>query len=182
MTSDFTVCLDACVLANPGVNDLLLRLADHRLYLPCFSETILAEVRHVHKDVFGWNDERTEYWQEQVKAAFPEALVENYEALIPSCTNDEDDRHVLATAIRGGAQLIVTFNLKHFRTHDLEPRDLRAVHHQDYLITLWDMHPAVVLQRLHDISERFSQNLENTLDRLEKSVPMFAAHVRNEIE
>jgi predicted nucleic acid-binding protein len=31
-----------------------------------------------------------------------------------ACANDEKDRHVLATAICGHAELIVTSNLKHF--------------------------------------------------------------------
>ncbi|MCC5847121.1 MAG: hypothetical protein JJU29_03425 [Verrucomicrobia bacterium] len=44
MTADFKVCLDACVLANQSVCDLLLRLADK--------------------------------WQREVRAHFPEDLVE----------------------------------------------------------------------------------------------------------
>ncbi len=44
MTADFPVVLDACVLANQSVTDLLLRLAETpRLYLPYWSEQILEE-------------------------------------------------------------------------------------------------------------------------------------------
>jgi hypothetical protein len=43
MRADFKVVLDACVLANFGVCDLLLRLAERpRLYLPRWSEELLA--------------------------------------------------------------------------------------------------------------------------------------------
>ena len=50
-----------------------------------------------------------------MNAAIADVLVEDFEALEPSLSlSDEDDRHVLAAAIRVGAQAIVTFNLKDF--------------------------------------------------------------------
>jgi hypothetical protein len=50
-----------------------------------------------------------------VNEAFPDALVENYEPIIPTLTlPDEKDMHVLAAAIKTNANLIVTNNLKHF--------------------------------------------------------------------
>lgn len=46
MRADFKVVLDACVLANYGVANLLLLLAEKpRLYLPVWSDEILAETR-----------------------------------------------------------------------------------------------------------------------------------------
>lgn len=52
----------------------------------------------------------------RVKSAntFGEAWVEGYEDLIPSMTNQEKDRHILAAAVRCGAETIVTYNLKDF--------------------------------------------------------------------
>lgn len=48
IAADFRVCLDACVLANQGLCDLMLRLAEFPpLYSPVFSDEILAEVRRV---------------------------------------------------------------------------------------------------------------------------------------
>ena len=45
MRADFKVVLDACVLANFGVCDLLLRLAERpRLFLPCWSKEVLDEL------------------------------------------------------------------------------------------------------------------------------------------
>ena len=44
MNADFPVVLDACVLANQRVTDLLLRLAETpRLYVPKWSAKIPAE-------------------------------------------------------------------------------------------------------------------------------------------
>jgi hypothetical protein len=39
---------------------------------------------------------------------FPDAEITGYEQLVDSMTNDLKDRHVLATAVRGGAELLVT--------------------------------------------------------------------------
>lgn len=47
--------------------------------------------------------------------AIPDACIDGYEDLVSGLTlPDENDRHVLAAAIRCGADVIVTFNLKDF--------------------------------------------------------------------
>jgi hypothetical protein len=51
---DFRVYLDACVLANIAVCDLLLRLAERpRQYLPKWSDEVLAETRRTQERL-GW--------------------------------------------------------------------------------------------------------------------------------
>jgi len=53
--------------------------------------------------------------RELMNQAVPDALVTGYESLICNLElPDADDRHVLAAAIRAGAQAIITFNLKDF--------------------------------------------------------------------
>ena len=55
---------------------------------------------------------------------FPDALVVGFEPLIDGLTlPDADDRHVLAAAIRGQADVIITQNLKDFPRE--EPGPLR---------------------------------------------------------
>lgn len=45
MIADFKVVIDACVLADFGVCDLFLRLAEKpRLFLPQWSEELLDEI------------------------------------------------------------------------------------------------------------------------------------------
>jgi hypothetical protein len=54
MRADFRVVLDACVLANFGVANLLLSLAEKpRLYLPTWSEEILEETRRTQSGPLG---------------------------------------------------------------------------------------------------------------------------------
>jgi len=46
MTSDYLAVLDACVIVPAGLRDTLLRLAETpRLFVPKWSDEILAEVR-----------------------------------------------------------------------------------------------------------------------------------------
>ena len=55
-------------------------------------------------------------------------MIEGYEGLIPTLVlPDEDDRHVLAAAIRAGAQHIITENLRDFPADVLKPYDIEAV-------------------------------------------------------
>jgi predicted nucleic acid-binding protein len=130
VTADFSVVLDACVLANFGVCDLFLRLAEHpRLYTPRWSEDILAEVKRTHLRKLKWPKKLAESWQQKVRANFPEAPVMSYEPLVPKLQNQQKDRHVLAAAIKGHASLIVTFNLKDFPETALQPWGVKVAHH-----------------------------------------------------
>ena len=84
---------------------------------------------------------------------------------------------MLATAIRGRAELIVTINLKHFPPESLKPWDVNACHPADYLITLYSLNAGVVVARLEEIARKRKRTPEQHLALLGKSVPAFAAHV-----
>jgi hypothetical protein len=132
MRADCRVFIDACVLANHGVCDLLLRLSERpRLIVPHWSAQVLAEVRSTHTDKLAWPQHLVESFQEKIRQAFPEAEIDGYESLMPGLSNDAKDRHVLAAAIRGGCPLILTFNLKHFPAESLAPWSIEVSHPQD---------------------------------------------------
>lgn len=79
--------------------------------------------------------------------ALPDASVENYEDLIEAIAlPDENDRHVLAAAIRCGAALIVTFNLKDFPGDVLARYGIEAVHPDDFVDDLFDLDAPVVIE------------------------------------
>src|SRR5690606_4809792 len=66
--------------------------------------------------------------------AVPDALVTGHESLCSSLNlPDPDDRHVLAAAIKCGASVIVTFNLKDFPSDVLEPFEVEAMHPDDFI-------------------------------------------------
>lgn len=126
MNANFRVVLDACVLANFGLCDLVLTLAETpRLYQPLWNREILDEVQHTQTSKLGWPEELSKSWRKAVESAFPESMVTGEEPLLAVCTNHEKDRHVLATAVRGHAEVIVTSNLKHFPPDALKPWDVK---------------------------------------------------------
>ena len=72
-------------------------------------------------------------------------LVTGYESLIPTLElPDPGDRHVLAAAIRVGADFIVTFNLKDFPEEALAPYGVEAIHPDEFSLYLIDHYPAAV--------------------------------------
>jgi predicted nucleic acid-binding protein len=178
MRADFHVLIDACVLANQGVCDLLLSLAERpRLFVPHWSARILEEVERTHRTKLGWPENLVLLYQENIRASFPEAQVTGYEALIGSLTNDNKDRHVLAAAICGGCPLILTFNLRDFKAEHLETHQISATHPDDYLVTLYELEPKQVIAVLGEIAGRRRMETEDVLMRLGTVVPKFSSLV-----
>jgi predicted nucleic acid-binding protein len=178
VTADFQVVLDACVLANFGVCDLFLRLAEHpRIYTPRWSEEILAEVKRTHLRKLKWPKQVADSWQQKVREHFSEAPVTGYEPLVSKLQNHKKDRHVLAAAIRGHAPLIVTFNLKDFPESALRPWGIKVAHPEDYLLALYEMHPAVVMGKISAISKKHDHDLEKTVLNLGISLKLFASKI-----
>lgn len=61
--------------------------------------------------------------------AIPDSVVTGYESLIPSLDlPDPDDRHVLAAAIAGHADAIVTYNLDDFPQTKLDQFNIEVQH------------------------------------------------------
>ncbi len=102
-----------------------------------------------------------------------EALVTGYEDLIPGLQlPDPNDRHVLAAAIRGQANVIVTLNLRDFPAEVLGPFGIEARHPDEFILQLLDLAPASVLaaaeshrQSLKNPARTIGEYLE-TLERL----------------
>lgn len=79
--------------------------------------------------------------------AVPDCLVTNFEPLIASVTlPDENDEHVLAAAIRCGAQAIVTFNTRDFPDEVLAPFGIEAKHPDEFVLDAIGLQPGTVLQ------------------------------------
>jgi hypothetical protein len=71
--------------------------------------------------------EKIQRLRELMNKAVRDCLVSGYEPLIEGIKlPDPDDRHVLAAAIKVGAQVIVTRNLRDFPAADLEPWNIEA--------------------------------------------------------
>jgi len=182
MKADYRVFLDACVLANFGVCDLLLRLSERpRLIVPHWSAEVLAEVRRTHLEALQWPQALADSFQAKVREAFPDAEVTGYENLLPALTNDAKDRHVLAAAIRGSCPLILTFNVKHFSAEALKPWNICVSHPQDYLLILYEMEPKQVMACLGEIAGKRKLEVQDVLIRLGKVLPNFSQRLLDDL-
>ena len=85
---------------------------------------------------------------------------------------DVADRHVLATAIRCGAQVIVTDNLSDFPADQLDEYGIEAQSADEFLLHLVELRPALVaatLQRQADSLNDPPQAIEDVMASLERS-------------
>ncbi len=179
MHADFAVLLDACVLVNYQVTDIFLRLAEEpRLYSPKWSNKILEEVYNTHCSWPHWKDEGfADSFQKVLREHFPEALITGFEELIPLMENDHKDRHVLAAAVKGKIQVLITFNTKDFKKEAFSKWDVTVLHPQDYLITLFQLKPNRVIQTLDHVAHRRNESREDVLIRLGAHLPAFSSLV-----
>lgn len=135
----FRCVLDTNVIFPIEIRDLLFWFAHFELFTPKWSKHIFDEWINVMKRK-GVSDEEINKRISKAEAAFPDALVTNYEALIDSLDlPDQKDRHVLAAAIKTNANLIVTNNLKDFPLEKLEAYGLSAKSADDFLTDIIDL-------------------------------------------
>lgn len=117
---------------------------------------------------------------------FEDAEITGYKALIPVMANDPKDRHVLAAAITGGADVIVTYDLKHFPPHSREPYNIDARGPDEFLLHQWEQADPdlliAILRRWTDQLQRYPDTLEEVLEeRLAVTVPDFSRAVLRHI-
>ena len=141
-----TAVIDACVLYSAPVRDLIVRLAQAGLIQARWTAEIHDEwMRNVLKNNSRLTRERLERTRSLMDTAVRDCLVTDYEVLVDSLTlPDPDDRHVVAAAIRAGANVIVTYNLGDFPAEALTAYAIEAQHPDEFISELLDIAPAVV--------------------------------------
>ncbi|MDX2088300.1 MAG: PIN domain-containing protein [Kofleriaceae bacterium] len=142
----FAVVLDACVLHPPSLRDFFIRIAQTDLVRARWSERILDECfRSILRVRPKLNPEALQRTRDRMNGAVRDVLVAGYEGLETAVTlPDPDDRHVVAAAIKSGAQAIVTFNLKDFPASALSPWNIEAKHPDEFVLDLLDLDADVV--------------------------------------
>ena len=176
MRSDCAAMLDTCVLLPMPLADTLLRMAEEpRLYLPKWSDETLAEVTRNLTGRWNKTPEQAKKREDAMREAFPEAQVAGYEHLIPAMTNDEKDRHILAAAAASGTKLIVTYNARHFPKDSLEPYGVECQGPSTFLISLYDLDPGIVVEKMGEQAQNVSLSLKELLIKLRINVPGFVS-------
>ncbi len=161
----FTVIYDACVLYPAPLRDLLIRLGMSGIVRARWTDAIIDEVfRNILADRPDLDETRLARSRSLMNAAIRDVIVQGYEPLIPALAlPDPDDRHVLAAAIRCGAQGIVTRNLRDFPSPLLEPWGIEVLHPDEFVVAQIHLAPGVVLQKLNEQAS----SLKNPPMRLE---------------
>lgn len=144
----FVVFYDANVLYPNRLRDLLIRVAQTRMFQAKWSSDVLDEVfRNILLNRPDLDSSKLDRTRELMCAAVDDCLVTGYESLVSGLVlPDPGDRHVLAAAIKCGAQVIVTDNLRDFPASTLARHDIQAQSADDFLCDLIDLNGALVHQ------------------------------------
>jgi predicted nucleic acid-binding protein len=181
----FTAVLDANVLYPASQRDLLVRLAQQGLYRGRWSALILDEME---RGILRRQPElatRLTRTRSLMSQAVDDCLVTGHEPLIDSLVlPDPDDRHVLAAAIRCGAEVIVTNNIRDFPQKELQRYEVEAQRPDEFLVNIVDLAPAVVIAVLQQQAlalMRPPQTLDQLIGRLaslglEQSMELVRSH------
>lgn len=137
--------LDACVLFPTVLRQILLGAAAAGLYEPLWSDRILEEWARATTRLGALAEAQARADAARARVDFPRATVPaapGVEArlLLP----DPNDVHVLATAIAGSADAILTFNAVDFPRHVLAAEGIARRDPDGFLWELWSHHPEAV--------------------------------------
>ena len=180
----FPVVLDSCVLYPMYLRDTLLCAAEAGLYQVRWTDEILAGAfRNLVKDG-RINKIQADRLNLLMNLAFPEALIAMTDDLLPCMDNDQGDRHVLAAALVGKAEVIVTDNLKHFPKTSLEKFNVMAQSADQFLLSLLNLSGdrlMSVLATQADKTQKPKLTVIDLLNLLENSVPQFSAACLDQI-
>ncbi len=177
----FIVVLDANVLFPFTLRDTLLRAAATGFYQLRWSSQILDEMTRNLVSSGTMSEEKARRLRAIMEREFPEAEVTGYEHLIAAMKNQEKDRHIVAAAVKAGAQVVTTSNLKDFAEL---PEGVEAQSPDVFLCNLFDLDPDSFVQLLREQAEDLinpPMTFDELLGRLERVVPDLATAVREHV-
>ncbi len=183
----FRAVLDACVLYPASIRDTLLRLAEYELYDPVWSAEILDEMQRNLVEDLRATDETAARLRAALESSFDEAMVATaaIKMIEPSMTNDPKDRHVLAAAVAGRAEVVVTSNLRDFPEDACAPLSIEARPPDDFLCSLFEFNPPSVISALQEQAADLrnpTMTFEELLEVLENAgAGEFVAAVRADV-
>lgn len=177
--------LDTSVLWPSLQRDFLLSLAIEGLYRPLWSTAILDELRYheAQKLVDRGHDpvvaeQRSQHLVNQMSRAFDDAILANWESLEGTFgLPDVNDEHVVAAALVGGADVIVTSNFKDFPPQQI-PNPIKVVSPTQFAADTVAASPGAAHQAAIAMTARFVRPLstvEQILDHLAARYAMVEA-------
>ena len=157
-TARYTAILDANVMFPVNVFDILAQFCIEGLFTAKWSQDIDDEwTRNLLASRVNLTREQVFKRRDRQRIALPDWEVEGekYQSLIAAISlPDINDRHVLAAAIAGHADSIVTFNIKDFPSDVLDQYDIEAIHPDDFICHQLDLIPYQALTAIKHIRLR----------------------------
>src|ERR1019366_8166052 len=148
--------LDACVLFQGRLTNLLPHLAEAKAFEPIWSDDIHAEwMRNLHSSM-GIPIDNIEYGRGEMERGFPAANVPAPPTLVATIQGvsktaaQRKDAHVVATAVIAKAAVIVTHNIKDFSPEVLSRYGLAKVRPDAFCVGLLASHETRVLAGIRD--------------------------------
>jgi len=148
--------LDANILYSAPMRDIFMQLAEDDLYQARWTTDIQRElITAVLRNKPNRDPAALDRTRDLMNTTIRDALVPNYELLIDSLKlPDENDRHVLAAAITGACNVIITQNLSDFPAAALSPYNIVAQHPDIFLVNLLRAEPAEFCKTVRKIRTR----------------------------
>jgi predicted nucleic acid-binding protein len=139
------VVLDACVLYPPVLREILTGVAEAGLYQPMWSDRILEEWARATRKLGPGAEGEARTAGAGLRAAFPRATVPPAPGVeMRLDLPDANDTHVLAVAVAGSADAILTFNAADFPRHVLAAEGVARRDPDGFLWEMWSHHPEAV--------------------------------------
>jgi len=177
LTNHYVIVIDACDLVPMPLCDTLLRLAEEpAFYIPKWSLQILEEVERTLIR-WGYSPLQAKRRINSMMNAFEDAMVSDYEPLIEIVRNHVEDRHVLAAAVKCGANAILTENTKHFPDGSLAPYGVETITADNFLIHQYHFDKNQVLTILEQQATKIKVEVPELLTKLSVNAPKFCTLV-----
>ncbi|MHA6261635.1 RSP_2648 family PIN domain-containing protein [Arenibacterium sp. CAU 1754] len=149
------IVIDTCVLYPTVMREVVLGVARTGLFTPLWSARILGEWERAAQKLGPEGVLQAQGEIALVRAAWPQAELHpapGVEARL--WLPDPADIHVLAVAVSGSADAIMTLNAKDFPRQTLAEEGLERIDPDSFLHGLWQQHPDVITEAAQSVLEQ----------------------------
>ena len=168
-----TALLDANILYSAALRDVFMQLALDGLFRIRWTEEIHDEwINALLRNNPALSKQRLERLRELMNETLLDAIISDYKHLISDLSlPDLDDRHVLAAAITGECDVIVTKNLADFPETTLKSSGVAAISPDAFLSQQLQQNPKQFVRSIVTVRQRLKNppySVEDYLDILLK--------------
>ena len=142
------------------MREVVLGVAAQGLFEPRWSDRILEEWARATPKLGEGAEAVARGEIALLSARFPRAIVPGAPHVEQRLwLSDENDIHVLASAIAGSCDAILTINAKDFPKHVLAEEGVARLDPDGFLYSLWLDHPAQVQAAVEDAEDKLIENI-----------------------